>query len=166
VQSILNLSRAPHAARLRRPPPRVAPRVLFVDDCPLQRLLGLALLSRWEITPELASDGREAILLAGDHDFDIILMDLDMPVVDGFAATESIRQQERTTERQRRVPVVAYTANYSASTEGHWFRSGMDAVLAKPSAAADMGECLRRWCPGSLVFDRLVGASAEACPNK
>jgi CheY-like chemotaxis protein len=129
------------------------PRVLLVDDCPLQRLLGLALLSRWQITPELASNGEEAILLAAEQDFDIILMDLDMPLVHGFAATQSIREQERSRKRRKRVAVVAYTANDSASSELGWSNSGMDAVLAKPSMAADMGECLKRWCPDRLVVE-------------
>jgi CheY-like chemotaxis protein len=122
-------------------------------------LLGLALLARWRIAAEVASDGQEAILMAAEQDFDIILMDLDMPLVDGFAATQSIRQQERSGKRRKRVPVVAYTANDSASSEHGWCGSGMDAVLAKPSVASDMGECLRRWCPGRLVVDSL-GASA------
>ena len=133
-----------------------APRVLLVDDCPLQRLLGLALLSRWRITPKVALDGREAVHLAGQARFDIILMDLDMPVLDGFAATLSIRQQELSAKRRKRVPVVAYTADDSASSESHWLDSGMDAVLAKPSSVADMGACLRRWCPGRLVVDSLA----------
>jgi CheY-like chemotaxis protein len=145
------------ATQPRRSRQRVAPRVLLVDDCPVQRLLGVALLSRWNITPELASDGREAVLLAGEQEFDVILMDLDMPLVDGFAATQAIRQQERSGNGRKRVPVVAYTANDFASSDGLWFHSGMDAVLAKPSGPADMDKCLRRWCT-----DRLVVASPGA----
>jgi CheY-like chemotaxis protein len=156
MQSTLSLAIGPPAARYRSSRKRVPPRVLLVDDCPLQRLLGLALLSRWKITPELANDGGEAIYLAGEQEFDIILMDLDMPLVDGFAATQSIRRQERLAGHRTRVPVVAYTANDSASSDGHWFHSGMNAVLVKPSMAADMGECLRRWCPRSLVVDSLA----------
>jgi CheY-like chemotaxis protein len=159
VQSTLTRPSTPRVVRRKRVPARLPPRVLLVDDCPLQRLLGLALLSRWRITPEVAGDGREAIILAAEQDFDIILMDLDMPLVDGFAATQSIRKQERSCKRRKRVPVVAYTANDSASSEHGWSDSGMDAVLVKPSVAAVMGECLRRWCPDRLVIDSL-GASA------
>ena len=159
MQSALSLASAPLAARRRQARTRVPPRVLLVDDCPLQRLLGLALLSRWQITPELASDGKEAIFLAGEQDFDIILMDLDMPLVDGFTATQSIRQHERSAKCRKRVPVVAYTANDTACSEGDWLHSGMDAVLAKPSMAADMGECLRRWCPDNLVVDSLAASA-------
>jgi CheY-like chemotaxis protein len=159
VQSTLSLPSKPVTARRKPQSARMPPHVLLVDDCPLHRLLGLALLSRWRIMPEVAGDGREAILLAAEQDFDIILMDLDMPLVDGFAATRSIREQERSAKRRKRVPVVAYTANNSASSEHGWSDSGMDAVLAKPSVAAVMGECLRRWCPDRLVVDSL-GASA------
>jgi CheY-like chemotaxis protein len=159
VESSPSLASKPLAARRKQGRARIPPRVLLVDDCPLQRLLGLALLSRWRITAEVARDGKEAILMAAEQDFDIILMDLDMPFVDGFAATQRIRQQERSGKRRARVPVVAYTANDSASSERCWSDSGMDAVLAKPSVAAVMGECLRRWCPDRLVDDTL-GASA------
>ena len=159
MQSILTLSSAPSATRRKRVSARLPPRVLLVDDCPLQRLLGLFLLSRWKIVPALATDGSEAILLAAEQDFDIILMDLDMPGVDGFAATQGIRQQEHSGRRRKRVPVVAYTANESASSEQGWSDSGMDALLAKPSTASVMGECLRRWCPDRLLVDSR-GASA------
>lgn len=131
-----------------------SPHVLLVDDCAVQRLLGTTLLACWRITPVLASNGIEAVALAGEQHFDIILMDLDMPVLDGFRATQTIRRQERTVARRRRVPVVAYTANPSAMSEACWPRSGLDAVLAKPSVAAEMEECLRRWCPDRAVVGR------------
>jgi len=115
----------------------------------------MALLAHWHITPVLASDGIEAVTLAGEQDFDIILMDLDMPVLDGFRATQTIRRQERMVARCRRVPVVAYTANPAVLSEACWSRSGMDAVLAKPSVAAEMEECLRRWCPDRAVVGSL-----------
>ena len=105
MQSILRRASTPLASPGGRGRLGVVPRVLLVDDCPLQRLLGLAFLSRWHITPDIAGGGREAVLLAREQDFDMILMDLDMPEVDGFAATTGIREQERSMGRRKRVPV-------------------------------------------------------------
>ena len=120
--------------------------VLVADDCPFQQLLACALLSRWGIMPLLASDGVEALLLAGEHAFDMILMDLDMPVMDGMTATARLRAQEAANRVPSPVPVVAYTTASSAD-DRQWRQCGMNALLAKPSDALAMGECLERWCP-------------------
>ena len=79
-------------------------RVLLVDDCPMQQLLACALLSRWGVMPQIACDGFEAVLLVGEQDFDIVLMDVEMPVMDGLKATARIRQNERRTRPQSRHP--------------------------------------------------------------
>jgi len=121
-------------------------RVLLVDDSEFQRLVACALLARWGILPDIASDGVEAVRLAGESDFDIVLMDVEMPVMDGLAATACIRQLERERGLGAGVPVVAYTAGGLAANEARWRECGMDAVLQKPSDAFAMGECLHRWC--------------------
>ena len=136
-------------------------RVLLVDDCPvqLQQLLTCALLARWKIMPQIACDGLEAVLLAGEQDFDIILMDVEMPVMDGLTATGRIRQSERRARRERPVPVVAYTTGNLAVDEGRWRKSGMNGVLNKPCDALGLSECLERWCPSefaALRHQRLV----------
>jgi CheY-like chemotaxis protein len=121
-------------------------RVLVVDDCPFQRLLSCTLLSQWGIHPELACDGLEALLLVGEQDFDMVLMDLRMPVMDGLTATARIRAVEQAQRRPRPVPVIAYTAEPIAGHEGAWSRIGITAALAKPSDPFEMGACLGRWC--------------------
>jgi len=129
-------------------------RVLLVDDCPVQQLLTCALLARWNILPQIACDGLEAVLLAGEQDFDIILMDVEMPVMDGLTATTRIRQSERRARRERPVPVVAYTTGNLAADEGRWRTCGMNGVLNKPCDALEMSECLERWCPSAFAASR------------
>lgn len=136
------------------PLPMVEPRVLLVDDCPVQLLLGCVLLARWQIIPELAHDGLEAVLLAREQDFDLLLMDVEMPVMDGLTATRRIRQNEKQAKRARRVPVIAYTANEGGLDEPTWRESGMDAVLGKPSPELMMEQCLMRWCPDKFEVSR------------
>jgi CheY-like chemotaxis protein len=120
--------------------------VLLVDDCPFQQLLGCALLSHWGIMPQLASNGCEAVALAAEQDFDIILMDVDMPVMDGLRATAEIRRMELQRDSFKRVPVVAYTAGHLAANPTRWHDCGMDAVLMKPCDADVIGACLEQWC--------------------
>ena len=130
-------------------------RLLLVDDCPVQQLLACALLARWKIMPQIACDGLEAVLLSGEQDFDIILMDVEMSVMDGLTATARIRQSERRARRERPVPVVAYTTGNLAADEGRWRTCGMNGVLNKPCDALEMSECLERWCPSGFAASKL-----------
>ena len=134
--------------------PTSSPRVLLVDDCPVQLLLGCVLLARWQIIPELARDGLEAVLLATEQVFDLLLMDVEMPVLDGLAATHRIRRHEQQCKPARRVSIVAYTTNEAALDERMWRDSGLDAVLAKPSPEPVMEQCLKRWCPDRFEVSR------------
>ena len=120
--------------------------ILVVDDCPVQRLVSCTLLSQWGIHPELACDGLEAVLLVGAQTFDLILMDLHMPVMDGLTATARIRVIEHQQQRSKPVPVIAYTSEPIAGNLSAWSQSGITAALAKPCTQAEMGECLEHWC--------------------
>jgi CheY-like chemotaxis protein len=126
-------------------------RVLLAEDCPVNRLMACALLSRWGIEPVIACDGAEAVRLANAQDFDIILMDVVMPVMDGLSATVEIRRLERENSIQRAVPVVAYTSTAIACNKALLNRVGINDVLKKPSNIDLMKECLERWCPDKSV---------------
>ena len=117
--------------------------VLVVDDSPSNLADACALFSGLGITPILATDGAEAVALARECELDLILMDLQMPVLDGLGATKQIRAAER--ERCRsRAPVLAYT---SCVLDSDVLRQcGLDGVLEKPCSAVALQECLRRWC--------------------
>lgn len=135
-------------------PPRAAPapavsplRVLVVDDCPVNQLLAGTLLARWGIRPVLASEGAQAVRLAAEAAFDLILMDVDMPVMNGLEATARIRRFDTARATHPRVPVVAYTGGPFPSDAHELSLSGMDAVLRKPCAAGEMAACLQRFCP-------------------
>jgi CheY-like chemotaxis protein len=118
--------------------------VLVVDDNPVNLMLASEMLSCWGIKPMLASDGAEAVALAGELRLDLILMDLQMPVLDGLGAARQIKHHERTLARTP-VPVVAYTSTRPAAAV---LRSvGIDAVLDKPCDAQAMRACLLQWCP-------------------
>lgn len=130
------------------------PRVLVVDDNRINRLVTAEMLSMWGITPMQAADGAEAVALACSHEFDLILMDLQMPVLDGLAATAQIRRFE-IEQSIRRAPVVAYTTSPVNGSEPVLRACGMDAVLDKPCSAETLHACLCRWFPPMAGVDRL-----------
>lgn len=131
-------------------------RVLVVDDNPVNLVLVSAQLEALGLVPWLAGDGTEAVMFACAKRFDLILMDLQMPVIDGFAATSTIRRFERDNARCA-VPVIAYS---SATTNADVLATyGLDGRLNKPCRDQELEDCLVRWCPGyrSTSADRSVG---------
>jgi CheY-like chemotaxis protein len=121
------------------------------------------LLHRWGIAPILATDGAQAVELACGCDFDLILMDLQMPVLDGLAATKRIRAHEH--ERCcARVPVLAYTSCVLA--DDLLRDCGVDGVLEKPCDARALHECLLRWCGPGRDTDHEPDALAVEQSNR
>lgn len=137
------------------------PLILVVDDDPANRALASELLSCWGMKPLLAAGGAEAVVLACELRLDLILMDLQMPAPDGFAATAQIRRFEREHAR-RRVPVVAYTAAAVSADQPRLRDSGIDAVLRKPADAQAFRDCVTRWCPQRTTS--ATSASSDVCP--
>jgi len=119
--------------------------VLVVDDDPFNLMVTEQRLSSMGIKPLVRSDGAEAVAVACELQLDLILMDLRMPVLDGFEATAQIRRFEREHPR-RRVPVVAYTSTVDGCDLSRLRDCGFDAVLEKPTGAHAMRECITRWC--------------------
>ncbi len=93
----------------------------------------------------MAADAEAALeLLAhADHGFDLVLMDWQLPGIDGLEATRRIRDIERDSER--RVPIVALTASALSSDRHACHAAGMDDFLAKPASLTTLGEVLTRW---------------------
>jgi CheY-like chemotaxis protein len=121
------------------------PLVLVVDDNPVNLMVASEMLSYCGIKPLLASDGAEAFAIACERRLDLILMDLTMPVLDGFDATALIRRFERENGHPR-VPVVAYTATLVSNDKPRLRECGIDAVLEKPVDVHAFQACVMRWC--------------------
>lgn len=143
---------APQWSSLTLPAPDDAPPegrcVLVVDDNPLNRMLASEMLLSLGLRPLVAADGAEAVALACEVRLDLILMDLQMPVLDGLCATRQIRQLEREHCRPR-VPVVAYTSTAPGSKLMQ--AAGIDDLLDKPCDSAALRACIQRWCPQPSV---------------
>ena len=102
-------------------------RVLLAEDNPINRQVSLHQLTNLGYEADVASNGREALLALETTPYDLVLMDVDMPIMDGLTATRGIRQQERATGTH--TPIVALTS--SARCE-QCLAAGMDAFLSKP----------------------------------
>jgi two-component system, sensor histidine kinase and response regulator len=131
-------------------------RILVADDNPGNQYDLGELLACLGASVLVADDGAQAVALARDNSIDLVLMDLQMPVLDGLGATMQIRQHERE-NLLARVAVVAYT---SSSTDGRLMREcGFDDVLDKPCSEEALRECIARWC--SLPGARPAGSSGS-----
>jgi len=117
--------------------------ILLVEDHPTNQLLTMSLLKRWKHQVVLAQNGQEALALFGSHAWDIVLMDIQMPVMDGLEATKRIRALEFPYQR---VPIVAVTANAMEWDHEAYRRAGMDDLLAKPFSAACLATMLELHC--------------------
>ena len=152
----------PAAPAQRESLPPAGLRVLVADDNPANLGHACELLRCWGITPTVAADGSEAVSLACRREFDLILMDLQMPLLDGLGATKRIRAFEAA-RSVARTPVLAYTSH--AVDDRLLRQCGLDGVLEKPCSALDLQQCLQRWCvhAGSPKCDRAdVGALASS----
>jgi signal transduction histidine kinase/ActR/RegA family two-component response regulator len=120
-------------------------RVLLVEDNPVNALVADAAMAQMGLTVTLATDGQQALALltAGPHHFDIVLMDCQMPVLDGIEATRRLRVHEQGAGLPN-VPVVALTANAMPQDRQRCTAAGMDDHLAKPFKHEELAAVLRR----------------------
>lgn len=141
----------------------IAPRrVMVVDDNPVNLMLASELLMSMGVQPLTAGDGAEAVALADEWPLELILMDLQMPVLDGLGATRQIRANE-TSHGRARVPVVAYSTRAPALPVLQGF--GLDDTLDKPCAHDALRGCLQRWCPQVLKHAPSIPAAALHAAN-
>ena len=125
----------PTAAEVDEPPPTPqdagALRVLVAEDNATNQLVLQALLAQFEVEPVIVGDGQQAIEAWRGQDWDVILMDVQMPVLDGVSAARAIRAEEAATGRAR-TPIVALTANAMTQQVASYLEAGMDGYVPKP----------------------------------
>lgn len=120
-------------------------RVLLVEDILVNQINTRQLLSHWGINLVIASDGWKAVKLCREQEFDIILMDVSMPVMDGLEATMLIRRDELLQPEHPMCPIVAYTSGWSDADRKTWQKVGINDNLHKPATVENMGACLLKW---------------------
>jgi len=123
-----------------------AERVMIVEDNPVNQRLATRQLERLGFEPLVVANGAEAVAAHARERLDLIFMDVQMPVLDGYDATTAIRRAELRTRTH--TIIVAMTANAQGEDREACLAAGMDDYVAKPVALADLRAILNRWLPG------------------
>ncbi|MBS5838681.1 MAG: response regulator [Pseudomonas sp.] len=118
-------------------------RILLVEDNPVNQLVAKGMLSKLGCDVAVAAHGGEALSQLEQHDFDLVLMDCNMPVMDGYEASRQIRQSERWPD----LPIVALTANAMPEERERCRAAGMNDYLAKPFRREELEALLDTWVP-------------------
>ena len=134
--------------------------ILVAEDNPVNQKVIQLLLRRLGYGATCVSNGLEAVEAARQFTFDLILMDCQMPEMDGFEATRQIRVLEG--EGRRHVRIVSLTANALAGDRERCLAAGMDDYLSKPVRSEELASVLNRGCPrpSAVRTARLLGAFA------
>jgi CheY-like chemotaxis protein len=118
--------------------------ILLVEDNEINRIYAESLLRKWNCRVEVAENGKIAVEKLALHPFDLVLMDVQMPVMDGFEATRAIRKGA---EPSRSVPILALTANASLKYADRCLEAGMDECISKPFTPDQLFRKLQKYKP-------------------
>ena len=133
-------------------------RILVAEDHPVNQMVAVGLLERLGYRADVVSNGREAVEALKRGRYDLVLMDCQMPDMDGFEATRTIRQSEPS---DRRIPILALTADATERGREECLGSGMDDYVTKPIDRAHLREALLRWLPAEPDADSDLAEAPE-----
>lgn len=143
--------------------PQGAIRVLLAEDIPDHQGIVAYILRGRGHTVDIAGDGQQAVCMARENRYDVILMDVRMPIMDGLEATKAIRARE---DGQRRVPIVAVTANAMMGDRERCLEAGMDGYLSKPIDARQMIALVEGLAAGQTAPVGAGGAPLASSPTQ
>jgi CheY-like chemotaxis protein len=122
-------------------------RILLAEDNTVNQTLAIHILEKRGHTIVLAETGRQALDILERQSFDLVLMDVQMPEMDGIEATAAIRERER--HRGQRIPIIAMTAHAMAGDKQRCLDSGMDGYVSKPIKTKELLDAINKFTPGS-----------------
>jgi CheY-like chemotaxis protein len=125
-------------------------RILVAEDNSVNQLVVLRLLKTLGYSAHAVTNGREVLEVLGNALYDLVLMDCQMPEMDGYEATRAIRKKEQ--ETGRHIPIVALTAHAMKGDQEKCLESGMDDYLPKPIRKEELGSMIHRWLPDSATL--------------
>ena len=143
-------------------------RVLLVEDKPFNQRVAQGFLKRRGVDVSIAGDGAQAVAMFTEGDYDAVLMDVQMPVMDGYQATRHLRQQQAQQQRNPRAPIIAMTAHAMSGDRDRCLAAGMDDYLTKPIDPHQLYTTLARLtgvAPTALVTNATDPPALEADPD-
>lgn len=146
-----------------RSKPKLKGRILLVEDHEANAIIAKEILSLMGLECELAHNGLEAVELFARGNFDLVLMDCEMPVMDGYEAARRIRELEAADPTEHRTPIVALTAHGLSDQHAHVLERGMDDVLVKPYDLNTIYARLQHWL--SVGAAAVAGADCVETPH-
>jgi PAS domain S-box-containing protein len=132
-------------------PLQLRARVLMAEDNGVNQFVARNMLKSLGCEFDIVPNGQEALAAVQRGGYDIVLMDCQMPVMDGYEATRQIRAWEQVRGTMQRLPIVALTANALVGDADACIEAGMDDYLAKPYTRNQVGALMARWLPAHLV---------------
>jgi two-component system sensor histidine kinase/response regulator len=150
MESGLSNQESMAAADATSAPPRVGPRILLVEDNPVNQEVAVGMLESLGCRTQAVDNGWLAIEAMSTTVYDAILMDCQMPVMDGLTATAEIRRRELGSARAR-IPIIALTANAMEGDRERCLAAGMDDFLSKPFTQQQLATQLSRWLAVSVM---------------
>jgi len=117
--------------------------ILLVEDNATNQKIASIMLSKIGCEITIAANGQEAVDFFTEHQYDLVFMDCQMPVMDGFAATDAMRELEKT--RDGHTPIIALTANAMQGDVEKCRAAGMDDYMSKPVKIQDFRQILSKW---------------------
>ena len=129
-------------------------RILLAEDNAINQTLAVRLLEKRGYSVTVAPDGQACVEAFQTGGFDLVLMDIQMPRMDGFQATAAIREREKLTGR--RIPIVAMTAHALVGDQERCLASGMDGYVSKPIRTSELFATIEK-----MLGDKLHPESAE-----
>ncbi len=158
--SVLHPDLAPRARRVSekrvsKTPDKARARILVAEDNPVNQRVASHMLNKLGYRCDIASNGQEAVAMLAQLPYDLVLMDCQMPEMDGYSATRAIRQREESGNRH--TPIIAMTANAMREDRARCLDAGMDGFIPKPIALEELETAMECWIPS----DAKPGAEAS-----
>jgi CheY-like chemotaxis protein len=138
-------------------------KILLVDDNEMNLKVAIGLLEPLQMQIDTAQNGKQAVGMVQNKQYDIVFMDHMMPVMDGVEATKAIRKLEGAA--YQKLPIVALSANATTEAREMFKKEGMDDFVAKPIRMKDICRCILKWLPETFV-DRQNTEKEETVPEE
>jgi len=138
-------------------------RVLVVEDNLTNQQVAMGILLRMGLNVDMVANGEEALRALASQDYDLVLMDVQMPVMDGLEATRMVRSAERAV-RNHQIPIIAMTAHAIAGDRQKCLEAGMSDYVSKPVSPQVLAEVLKQWLPPTAAQGATGCAAAEPAP--